>query len=179
MRYSFIALFLILASLTACKVPEEIAKQPTPQKPVAREQVNAIEQRKHMEAMKGNEMDDNHEMAMEKQEDAPVKEVVKAEGSGEYTAYTDGVIGNGQTSVLFFHATWCPACKKNSGLLDSWYGAEDFPRSVYKVDYDTSAALKKQYGITGQDTFVLIDGNGKALERVTFPSQSALRALLG
>lgn len=98
--------------------------------------------------------------------------------SGQYVAYKDGVIGNGQKSVLFFHATWCPACKQNNEYLTQWYGSEEFPVSVYKVDYDTATELKKQYGITGQDTFVQIDGSGKAIAQARFPSQSALRGLL-
>ena len=98
--------------------------------------------------------------------------------SGQYVAYSDGVIGNGQKSVLFFHAPWCPACKQNDEYLSDWYGSEEFPVSVYKVDYDTASELKKKYGITGQDTFVQIDGAGNAITQARFPSQSALRGLL-
>ncbi|MDP6561944.1 MAG: thioredoxin family protein [Candidatus Peribacteraceae bacterium] len=98
---------------------------------------------------------------------------------GSYTQYADGVIGNGQESVLFFHATWCPKCKENDGRLKEFYGSSDYPRSVYKIDYDTSTDLKSQYGIIGQDTFILIDGNGNEVKRVRFPSREALRDLLG
>ena len=103
----------------------------------------------------------------------------KVASDGSYTAYTAGVVGNGEESVLFFHAPWCPKCKTNDGLLSSFYGSADYPRSVYKIDYDTAADLKAQFGVTGQDTFILIDGNGSEIERVRFPSESALRDLLG
>jgi len=131
--------------------------------------MNAIEERQKIQAKK--------DVEMEREDEAEMDTELASEGS--YTAFKDGVIGNGETSVLFFHATWCPACKKNNGLLESWYGAEQFMRSVYKIDFDTATELRKQFGVTGQDTFVLIDGSGNEIERVSFPSQSALRALLG
>lgn len=96
-----------------------------------------------------------------------------------YTEYSPGVIGNGKESVLFFHASWCPKCQENDGRLKDLFGSSDYPRSVYKIDYDTATDLKSQYGITGQDTFVVIDGNGKEIERTRFPTLEALRDLLG
>ena len=99
--------------------------------------------------------------------------------AGTYTAYRDGVLGNGKESVLFFHAAWCPKCRANDTKLQSFYGSGQYERSVYKIDYDTADDLKKQYGVTGQDTFILIDGDGNEMERISFPSESALKELLG
>jgi len=103
---------------------------------------------------------------------------MEVEASGQYLAYSDGVIGNGESSVLFFKAPWCPSCKKNDGILTELYGKGGASLNTYKIDYDTATELKKQYGITSQDTFVLIDGSGKAVSSVTFPSESALLALV-
>ncbi len=166
MRHSLFALLVITMTLTACTVPTEL--QPDDENP-PKDQMNAIEERQKIQAKK--------DVEMEREDEAEMDTELASEGS--YTAFKDGVIGNGETSVLFFHATWCPACKKNNGLLESWYGAEQFMRSVYKIDFDTATELRKQFGVTGQDTFVLIDGSGNEIERVSFPSQSALRALLG
>mgnify|MGYP002152453912 CR=1 FL=1 len=109
----------------------------------------------------------------------PTTKPTKVAADGSYTEYTPGVIGNGEESVLFFHATWCPKCKANDGRLKEYYGSAKYPRSVYKIDFDTSLDLKKQFGVTGQDTFIVIDGNGNEVERVRFPSSTALRDLLG
>jgi thiol-disulfide isomerase/thioredoxin len=98
---------------------------------------------------------------------------------GQYTLFFDGVIGNGLESVLFFHAAWCPYCIAHNTQLQSWYGSEKFPRSTYKIDYDTADELKKMFNVTNQDTFILIDGNGNEIKRVTFPAESALHELLG
>ncbi len=174
MRNSLFALLVITMTLTACKVPKEL--QPDAENP-PKEQVNAIEERQKMQAQKDAEMEQKDEVPMEDSAAMDTDTEVASETS--YSSFTDGVIGNGETSVLFFHATWCPACKKNDGLLTSWYNAEDFGRSVYKLDFDTATELRKKYGVNGQDTFVLIDGSGNEIERVSFPSQSALRALLG
>lgn len=98
--------------------------------------------------------------------------------SGVYMPYEEGFIGDGEPAVLFFHATWCPICKRADELLTQWYEEEDFPLSVYQVDYDSAEDLKARYGVTYQHTFVLVDGEGNALRVLTAPSDSALRALL-
>ncbi len=96
----------------------------------------------------------------------------------EYGVYTEGVVGNGKTSVLFFHATWCPECKKADAELVKIYSAAGTKVSTYRVDYDTSGPLKQKYGVVTQHTFVLIDGTGKALKTVIGPSEEALQALV-
>ncbi|PIR54213.1 hypothetical protein COU75_02155 [Candidatus Peregrinibacteria bacterium CG10_big_fil_rev_8_21_14_0_10_42_8] len=161
MRSPLFILSLITLILTACNVPKDL--QPDVEN-LPQEQINAIEVRQKMQAEKAAEMEQKDEVPMQK---------------NTYTTYTNGVIGNGQISVLFFHATWCPACKKNNELLEEWYSSEQFSRSVYKIDFDTATELRKQFGVTGQDTFILIDESGEEIERISFPSQSALRALLG
>ena len=132
-----------------------------------------------MEAMEKEEAP----LAMEKIEEDSVDKMVMEKptvaAAGSYSAFADGVIGNGKTSVLFFHAAWCPKCKANDGILSDLYGSEQFPRSVYKVDFDASTDLRAKYGVTGQDTFIVIDGSGNEVERTRFPSPSALRDLLG
>ncbi|MDA0375777.1 MAG: thioredoxin family protein [bacterium] len=120
-----------------------------------------------------------NEESEESEESEEMAEGAEVASVGSYTAFTPSVIGNGKESVLFFHATWCPKCKENDSRLNDFYGSADYPRSVYKIDYDTATDLKSQFGITGQDTFILIDGNGNEIERVRFPSSDALRDLLG
>lgn len=113
------------------------------------------------------------------------KSIARSNGSksslvakGVYTALKSDAIGNGKPSVLFFHASWCPVCKADDQLLSGWYAGAGYPLTVYKVDYDTQADLKKRYGVTYQHTYVLIDGEGKAVKTVQSPSDSQLQALL-
>ena len=66
-------------------------------------------------------------------------------------------------TVLFFAADWCPTCQAALRDLDA-NGAKLGDRKIVVVDYDTSAALKKQYKVTYQHTWVWIDARGAALE---------------
>ncbi len=172
MRSTLFSVLTLCLMLTACKVPKEIVQEEVSQKPAVDQKVDAIEERKKMEEMKDADV-----MEEETMEDHGGW-VDQVGDPGQYTAYIDGVIGNGMESVLFFHASWCPYCVKNNALLEQWYGSEEFERSVYKIDFDTALELRKEFGVTGQDTFILVDGNGREVERVSFPSESALRGLL-
>jgi thiol-disulfide isomerase/thioredoxin len=109
---------------------------------------------------------------------------VTAEAKGVYTAYTPAALTDGKTKVLFFHAGWCPVCKAGDAKLKEWYGADGFPLTVYKVDYDSNVDLRSQYGgsqygVTYQHTFVKVDGQGNLIEKIQGPSDSALQTLLG
>jgi thiol-disulfide isomerase/thioredoxin len=115
---------------------------------------------------------------MVKDEDAMMKKEEDAMTKGAYLAYSDGVIGNGKTSVLFFHAAWCPACRQGDKDLAGIYGAGTAGINTYKVDYDTATALKSKYGVTSQHTFVLIDGTGKALKTMVGATASQLSELV-
>jgi len=98
---------------------------------------------------------------------------------GVYTTYYDGVIGNGQTSVLFFHAAWCPYCRTHDASLSAWYNGDPNPAiSTYKIDFDTAETLKAQFGVVQQDTFVVIDGQGNVVQTLSFPSDASLEALI-
>jgi thiol-disulfide isomerase/thioredoxin len=108
---------------------------------------------------------------------APSAQPAKA-GEASYVPYTNDVLTNGKTKVLFFHAAWCPECKKVDSTLKSWFPSKDFTRSVYKVDYDTAKELKIKYGVTYQHTFVVVDGNGAKLSLIQGPTDEQLKALL-
>lgn len=71
----------------------------------------------------------------------------------------------GKKAVIFFHAAWCPTCKAaNSDILEN---LSQIPEDVviFKTDYDTSTALKQQYGITTQHTFVYLDADQSAIKK--------------
>lgn len=147
--------------------------------------LSALKRLLYMNVGTAKAMEDDAMMKDEEEENAMADSddhggwVDEADASGRFTSYIDGVVGNGMESVLFFHAEWCPYCKTNEARLKGWYAAEDFSRSTYKIDFDTATELRSEFGVTQQDTFILIDGNGNEVKRVSFPSEEALRALLG
>lgn len=67
--------------------------------------------------------------------------------------------------VLFFHAAWCPTCK--AAEQDFLRNADQIPEDVVvlKTDYDRERALKQQYEVTYQHTFVQLDTNGNEVTK--------------
>jgi len=181
-QFSLLALSTILfvgCAKNAPYVKEDIDKEVMEDLEEMEENIEEMMDKEEMEDDHKEEMkDDEQEEVEEEKEEEMKKEEAPAAASGQYTAYADGVIGNGEKSVLFFHAKWCPACKKNEALLNKFYGAGEYPISVYKIDYDSASELKKQFGVVSQDTFVVIDGNGNQLSSQTFPSETKLESLI-
>lgn len=65
-------------------------------------------------------------------------------------------------TVVFFFAAWCPNCILTlSELSEKWSEVEPDITLVI-ADYDTETALKARYGVTYQDTFVLLDSDAGA-----------------
>ncbi len=84
--------------------------------------------------------------------------------AGMYTPYqAEKVAATKGTKLLFFHAPWCPQCRK----LEASIKASTIPQGVtiFKVDYDTNQALRQKYGVTLQTTFVKIDDQGNLIEK--------------
>ena len=103
---------------------------------------------------------------------------------GEYEAagylpFSPGLLGNGESAVLFFHASWCPFCRAHDETLQAWYAGDAPGIPVYRVDYDTAKDLRQRYSVTQQDSFVLIDGDGVGVKTLVSPSDAQLRALVG
>lgn len=70
-----------------------------------------------------------------------------------------------EKTVVFFFASWCPNCILTlSELSEKWSDVEPDITLVI-ADYDTETELKAKYGVTYQDTFVLLDdqANGAKL----------------
>lgn len=87
--------------------------------------------------------------------------------TGVYTQYSKELVAKAenQPTVLFFHANWCPTCKAMEKDLNE--KADQLKTSgvqVLKIDYDTANDLKKQYGVTGQSTFVKVDKDGNKIK---------------
>ncbi|MFC3831322.1 MULTISPECIES: peroxiredoxin family protein [Deinococcus] len=84
-----------------------------------------------------------------------------------YQVYSKAAFDAARTTqrVLFFHATWCPNCKRADADITKNLAKLPAGIVVFKTDYDRETALKKQYGIAYQHTFVLVDAQGKALKK--------------
>ncbi len=82
----------------------------------------------------------------------------------QYVEYSQEAVKNALwDKILFFHATWCSSCK----AADKNISAETIPAwlNIFKVDFDSSTALRKQYEVVWQHTFVQIDDNGNMIKK--------------
>lgn len=77
----------------------------------------------------------------------------------ESEAQVQALAKNGPT-VLFFFATWCPNCKAAALEFSSKWDQVKPGIALVVADYDKQTALKAKYGVTYQDTYVLVATDG-------------------
>ncbi len=100
-----------------------------------------------------------------------------APAPGAYEDYEDGVIEQTEgAKVLFFHAPWCPQCRK----LDEQLRAEGAPDglTVFKVDYDSRSDLRQKYGVTLQTTVVYVDDSGELISSTVLYDDPSIESLV-
>lgn len=83
----------------------------------------------------------------------------------QYAAGTDlkALAAQGKT-VVFFFATWCPNCILTLTELSEKWSEVEPDITLVIADYDQETALKAEYGVTYQDTFVLLDSSAKSVK---------------
>lgn len=88
-------------------------------------------------------------------------------GVGSYQPYDQAKLMTAKTGkvVLFFAADWCPTCQAADANFTSMKNKIPANLAILKVNYDTSAELKKKYGVTYQHTFVQVDANGNLITK--------------
>lgn len=93
---------------------------------------------------------------------ANTQELTATTQSSRYVTYAKEVFEQAKDKkrVYYFHAPWCPTCRPADAEFQA--NNQNIPEDVmlFKTDYDSSGDLKKQYAITYQHTFVLVDENG-------------------
>ena len=67
-------------------------------------------------------------------------------------------------TVVFFYAAWCPNCRATITELNARFDEVDPDLTLVIADYDKESALKGKFGVTYQDTFVLLDATGNSVK---------------
>jgi len=83
--------------------------------------------------------------------------------SFENEAQLNELAAQGKT-VVFFFASWCPNCRATVNELNARWAEVNPELTLVIADYDKETALKGKYGITYQDTFVLLDDKGEGIK---------------
>lgn len=81
----------------------------------------------------------------------------------ENEATLDTLAAKGHT-VVFFFASWCPNCRATVAELNARWADVHPEITLVVADYDKERTLKAKYGVTYQDTFVLLDERGEAIK---------------
>ena len=67
-------------------------------------------------------------------------------------------------TVVFFYAAWCPNCRATITELNARFDEVNPDLTLVIADYDKETALKGKFGVTYQDTFVLLDEAGNSVK---------------
>jgi thiol-disulfide isomerase/thioredoxin len=89
-------------------------------------------------------------------------------GTPTYVEYSQNIYSrflSESPMILFFHAPWCPLCRKSDEVLLEIFDELKGGVIWVKVDYDTETELRKKYAVTYQDTFVIINAKGEVVSK--------------
>lgn len=90
-----------------------------------------------------------------------------AQNAGSYEVYAPEKIARAEQGkvVLFFRAPWCPTCRALDADIRANLNAIPKNVTILDVDYDSSIALKQQYGVTYQHTLIQVNAQGNQIAR--------------
>ncbi len=90
------------------------------------------------------------------------KEIQSDLASPRYESYSSSLVTAelGRKYVLYFHAGWCPNCRRLDSEISGLNATLPYGSVIFKTDFDTEIELRATYGVTQQTTLVLIDKDG-------------------
>lgn len=116
-----------------------------------------------------NQIENQSATAKEQGENEPEETTTVSSSTGfGYVDYSEKTLADSSLSkrVLFFHAPWCSVCNFYEGQIEDKPVPSDV--TILKIDFDSEDALKQQYKVTTQSTFVLLDSEGNIVESWPF-----------
>jgi len=78
----------------------------------------------------------------------------------------------GKTTLVFFHAPWCPVCKAQEPKVLQHLNSDAKDVVAFKVDYDTNKPLRQEMNVTKQSTLILYRGM-QEIGRLSYKSDDA------
>lgn len=78
----------------------------------------------------------------------------------------------GKTTLVFFHAPWCPVCKAQEPKVLAHLNGDAKDVVAFKADYDSSTELRREMKVEKQSTLILYSGT-KEVARLSYKSDDA------
>ena len=78
----------------------------------------------------------------------------------------------GKTTLVFFHAPWCPVCKAQEPKVLAHLNGDHKDIVALKIDYDTNPGLRKEMKVDKQSTLILYQG-ATEVARLSYKSDAA------
>jgi thioredoxin 1 len=79
----------------------------------------------------------------------------------------------GQPVALHFHADWCPTCRAQEKVFQSFKGDASLPLTLLVVNYDKERELKRALKVRAQSTLIVYRG-GKETRRSGGETEAAV-----
>jgi thioredoxin 1 len=67
-------------------------------------------------------------------------------------------------AIIYFHAEWCPTCRATMVSFRGRWPEIQPGITLVLADYDREAALKTQYGVTYQNSYVQVGRDGEKIQ---------------
>ena len=80
---------------------------------------------------------------------------------------------------LHFHADWCPTCRAQQKVFNSWQGDPKVPGTLLVVDYDKARDLRRQMSVRSQSTLISFQGKEEKARLAGETEAGGLRRVLG
>lgn len=81
-------------------------------------------------------------------------------------------MAEGKTTLVFFHAPWCPVCKAQEPKVLAHLNGDAKHVVAFKVDFDSNMELRKEMNVQKQSTLILYRGM-KEVARLSYKSDDA------
>lgn len=84
----------------------------------------------------------------------------------------------GEVVSLHFHAAWCPTCRSQEKVFNTFKSDASVPGTLLVVDYDQERDLKRELGVRSQSTLIVYKGKEQKHRSGGVTEPQALKAAL-
>ncbi len=102
--------------------------------------------------------------------------------AGAFQAYSkaafDRAVAAGPV-IVHVHADWCPTCKRQQPILNSFMRENGAKVQAFTVSFDTDKAFNQANRVTTQSTIIVFKGGKEVARSAGATSEQAIRGLVG